>query len=136
MKVNVLLFDSMKRCVVVNENAEDCLLALPNLEQSENESITDAAYRVLEDVIGINHNEDVPLHFAATVQGTSIGINQHTIVRNDYYIYGVLPSYLEGVPFKNGMIWYQIPDDIELSSDELKFGELILTILSVRSVIK
>ena len=126
MRVNLLLFDSEKRRVVIQEGF--CEAGLPSTLTNENESMISAAHKVIKDIIDIPVDNQF-INFHSSISGAVKG--EHDLVFSDYYLYYILPVKYEDLELNKGMIWYEIPSTVMFDAESLEHAKLMLTILSV-----
>lgn len=126
MRVNLLLFDSAKRCVVIKELLNSA--ELPSTITNENEDMISAAHRVIKDIIDVPVDNQF-IKFHSSVSG--VVKEEHDVVFSDYYLYYILPAKYEGRELNEGMIWYEVPSTVMFDVESLEHAELMLTILSV-----
>ena len=126
MRVNLLLFDSEKRRVVLQEGF--CEAELPFTITNENESMISAAHRVIKDIIDIPVDNQF-INFHSSISG--VVKEEHDAVFSDYYLYYILPIKYEGIELNDGMIWFEVPNTVMFDTESLEHAKLMLTILSV-----
>lgn len=126
MRVNLLLFDSEKRHVVIKELLDSS--ELPSTITNENESMISAAHRVIKDIIDIPVDNQF-INFHSSISG--VVKEEHDSVFSDYYLYYILPIKYEGIELNDGMIWFEVPNTVMFDTESLEHAKLMLTILSV-----